>query len=71
MSLSSETTALGDAAKVCVVWHPVDALCTTTARDLDDPMPSDVWGDRLTRLETDVTAPRPTGALELTGEELR
>jgi hypothetical protein len=31
----------------------------------------DVWGDRLTRLEIDVTALGPAGALDLTVEELR
>ena len=30
---------------------------------LDDPMLSDVWGDRLTRLDIDVTALGPIGTL--------
>jgi len=67
----AEITALGGAATVCVAWHPAHVVCTATVRDLDDPMLSGVWGQRLTRLEIDVTALGPAGALELTVEELR
>lgn len=67
----AEITAPEGAGTVCVVWNPADAPCATTVRDLDDPMLSAVWGDRLTRLEIDVTASGPVGALELIVEELR
>lgn len=67
----AEVAALDGAGTVCVAWDPADAPCTATARDLDDPMLRDVWGDRLTRLEIDVTALTPVGTLELTVEELR
>jgi hypothetical protein len=67
----AEITALDGAGTVCVAWSPADAPCTVTVRDLDDPMLRDVWGDRLTRLEIDVTASSPVGTLELTVEELR
>lgn len=62
----AEITTPDGAATVSVVWNPADAPCTTTVRDLDDPMLRDVWGDRLTRLEIDVTALGPVGSLELT-----
>ena len=62
----AEITALDGAGTVFVAWHPEGAPCTATVRDLDDPMLRDVWGDRLTRLEIDVTALGPVGALELT-----
>lgn len=67
----AEITALGGAGTVCVAWSPADAPCAVTVRALDDPMLRDVWGDRLTRLEIDVTALSPVGTLELTVEELR
>lgn len=66
-----DITALGGAGTVCVVWHPAHAPCTATVRDLDDPMLREVWGDRLTRLEIDVTALGPIGTLEVTVEESR
>ncbi|HZP52571.1 heparinase II/III domain-containing protein [Actinocrinis sp.] len=67
----AEISTPDGAGTVCLVWNPADAPCTTTVRDLDDPMLSTVWGERLTRLEIDVTASGPAGALELTVEELR
>src|SRR6185437_272542 len=67
----AEITALGGAGTVCLTWNPAHAPCTSTVRDLDDPMLRAAWGDRLTRLEIDVTALGPVGALELTVEELR
>ncbi|WP_402469496.1 heparinase II/III domain-containing protein [Isoptericola aurantiacus] len=45
---------LDDAAPVELRW-PDDVPATATERPLDDPMLSDVWGDRLTRLDLDVT----------------
>ncbi|GAA0474912.1 heparinase [Actinoplanes capillaceus] len=45
--------------------------CTIVVRELDDPVLSDVWGDRLTRLDIDVTALGPVGTLELTVKETR
>jgi hypothetical protein len=44
------------------------APATTTVRELDDPLLRDVWGDRLTRLDIDVTALGPIGSLELSVE---
>lgn len=67
----AEITALDGVGTVCLTWNPADAPCTSTVRVLDDPMLTAVWGDRLTRLEIDVTALGPVGALELTVEELR
>lgn len=64
-------TALEGAGTVSVAWDPRDAPGTTTVRFLDDPMLREVWGDRLTRLEIDVTALGPVGALELTVEAIQ
>lgn len=67
----AEISALGGAGTVSVVWCP-HAPCVISARELDgDPMLGDVWGDRLTRLEIDVSASGPVGTLETTVEELR
>jgi hypothetical protein len=68
---SAEIAALDGAGTVRVAWFPQHAPCTATVRDLDDPMLREVWGDRLTRLEIDVTALGPVGTLELTVEEPR
>ncbi|MDP3950814.1 MAG: hypothetical protein Q8Q19_09200, partial [Microbacterium sp.] len=46
---------LGDARKVRLTW-PKDVRASLTVRMLDDPMLSDVWGERLTRIDLDVTA---------------
>jgi hypothetical protein len=51
-----------------VSWEP-PAPVTTTIRELDDPLLRDVWGDRLTRLDIDLTAQGPTGTLQLTVKE--
>jgi hypothetical protein len=51
---------------VTLTWDPADAHATTTVRELDDPMLTDVWGKRLTRIEIDVTAMGPSGTLVLT-----
>jgi hypothetical protein len=67
----AEISALEGAGTVCVTWNPAHAPCTSTVRELDDTMLTAAWGSRLTRLEIDVTALGPVGALELTVEELR
>jgi hypothetical protein len=48
---------LEGATPVRLAWDPT-AVATLTARPLDDPMLSDVWGAHLTRLELDVTGAR-------------
>jgi len=63
---TAEITALEGAGTVRLTWEPADAPCRITARRLDDPMLSDVWGDRLTRLDIDVTALGPSGTLVVT-----
>ena len=67
----AEIEALDGAGVVIVTWEPAGAPCTTTVRDLDDPMLREVWGDRLTRLDIDVTALGPTGTLHLSMKEQR
>jgi hypothetical protein len=62
-------TALDGAGVLSVAWEPAAVPCATMVRELDDPMLSDVWGDRLTRLTLDVTALGPSGTIELTIEE--
>ncbi|MEV6845740.1 heparinase II/III family protein [Actinoplanes sp. NPDC051411] len=57
-----------EAGRVVVSWEP-PAPVTTTIRELDDPLLRDVWGDRLTRLDIDLTAQGPTGTLQLTVKE--
>jgi hypothetical protein len=61
-------TALEGAGSVRVAWEPRSARVDTTVRMLDDPMLSNVWGDRLTRLDIDVSASGPTGTLVWTVE---
>jgi hypothetical protein len=56
-------TALGDAGSLRLAWHPEDVPCAATVRTLDDPLLNDVWGERLTRLELDVSALGPIGTL--------
>ena len=41
-----------------------------TVRTLDDPMLGQVWGDRLTRLDFDVTAAGPAGTFTLTVKDI-
>lgn len=65
----AEISALDDAGTVILTWEPPDAPCTTTVRELDDPLLRDVWGDQLTRLDIDVTAFGPVGTLVLAVEE--
>jgi hypothetical protein len=65
----AEITALDGAGRVALTWRPGSAPCTATVRVLDDPMLAGVWGERLTRLEIDVTAAGPTGTFILTVEE--
>lgn len=48
-------TALEGAGTVRLQWQPAAIPVTATVRDLDDPYLTDVWGERLTRLEIDVT----------------
>jgi hypothetical protein len=66
----AEITALDGAGTVGLSWEPADAPCAVTVRELDDPMLSDVWGQRLTRLDVDVTALGPSGTLVVTVHEL-
>jgi hypothetical protein len=66
----AEVDALDGAGTVALTWAPA-VPATLTVRELDDPMLSDVWGERLTRLDIDVTALGPAGTLELNIEELR
>jgi hypothetical protein len=63
--------ARDDAGVVLLAWEPADAPCTATVRELDDPMLREVWGDRLTRLDIDVTRCGPAGTLDLTIKEQR
>lgn len=65
----AEITARHGAGIVVLTWEPADAPCRVTERVLDDPMLSDVWGDRLTRLEIDVTAAEPIGTIVVNVEE--
>jgi hypothetical protein len=64
----AEITALGGGV-LALTWAPAEVPGAIMVRELDDPMLSDVWGDRLTRLALDVTALGPAGTIELTIEE--
>ncbi|GIF39236.1 heparinase II/III domain-containing protein [Actinoplanes xinjiangensis] len=69
---AGEVTLTGggaDIGGISVAWG--DRPCTVTSRRLDDPLLTDVWGDRLTRLDIDVTTLGPVGTLELTVKERR
>lgn len=66
-----EITALDGAGRAVLTWTPARAPCATTVRALDDPMLSDVWGDRLTRLDIEVRAPGSVGTFILTVKEQR
>jgi len=61
-------TALGGAGTLILAWHPDTAAVTPEVRTLDDPLLSDVWGTRLTRLAIDV-GDAPCGVLTVTMEE--
>lgn len=52
--------------RVILEWEPAGAPVTTTVRELDDPMLTEVWGRRLTRVEIDVSTIGPTGTLIMT-----
>lgn len=55
LNSSALITPLGGARPVRLSWTP-GAAATLTVRELDDPMLSEVWGERLTRLELDVSS---------------
>jgi hypothetical protein len=61
-------TAPEGAGTLVLAWHPETAVVTAEVRTLDDPMLSEVWGDRLTRLTIDV-GDAPSGVLTVTMEE--
>ncbi|GIE85280.1 heparinase II/III domain-containing protein [Actinoplanes regularis] len=61
-------TALDGAGTLRLSWSP-PVPCSTSVRPLDDPLISDVWGDRLTRLEIDVSGLGSNGTLDLTVKE--
>ena len=65
----AQITALDGAGAVALTWEPADAPAAVTVRELTDPMLSDVWGDRLTRLDLDVSAFGPSGTLTMHVEE--
>lgn len=67
----AEIAALDGAGMAVLSWRPADAPGAVTVRELEDPMLRDVWGDRLTRLEIDVTGLGPVGTIEVTLEERR
>lgn len=57
-------TPLDGATPVRISW-PGEVEASLVVRELDDPMLSDVWGPRLTRLDLDVTT---AGAVAVTVE---
>ena len=61
-------TALEGVGTVVLTWKPQTAAAVTEIRRLDDPVLSEVWGDRLTRLTIDV-GDGLAGALTVTVEE--
>jgi len=61
--------ALDGAGVVELAWEPAGAPVAVTVRKLNDPLLRDVWGDRLTRLDIDVTALGPIGSLDLSVKE--
>jgi hypothetical protein len=63
----AEIVALEGAGSVIMTWEPA-VPCAVVVRELDDPMLGDVWGERLTRLDLDVTA---VGRLDVTVKEQR
>ncbi|WIM98525.1 heparinase II/III family protein [Actinoplanes oblitus] len=66
----AEVRALDGAGVLRLSWNP-PVPCGISVRELDDPLLSDVWGDRLTRLEIDVSGLGPIGTLDLTVKEPR
>ncbi|WP_285472261.1 heparinase II/III family protein [Actinoplanes sp. NBRC 101535] len=67
----AEVTALDGAGTLLISWDPAGTSAALLPRTLDDPMLSDVWGARLTRLDIDVSGLGPIGTLELTLKEQR
>ena len=57
---------LASGRSVTLMWEPADAPAATSVRELNDPMLTDVWGERLTRVEIDVTAIGAAGSLVTT-----
>ncbi|WP_063780761.1 heparinase II/III domain-containing protein [Nonomuraea sp. SBT364] len=47
----AEVRPVGGGRTVFLSWDPGRAAVSTTVRELDDPMLSSVWGERMTRLE--------------------
>ncbi|WP_433795923.1 heparinase II/III domain-containing protein [Actinoplanes sp. CA-252034] len=69
---AGEVTLTDDGADIDGVGVTWGALpCTVTTRQLDDPLLTEVWGGRLTRLDIDVTTLGPVGSLELIVKERR
>jgi Heparinase II/III-like protein len=62
--------ALAGAGVVAVEWQGAVRGARLESRDLDDPMLTDIWGDRLTRLVLDV-GHAPAGGLTVTVREIR
>ncbi|GIH14966.1 heparinase II/III domain-containing protein [Rugosimonospora africana] len=67
----AEVDAMEGAGTVRLAWEPAHVPATMTAIELDDPLLREVWGDRLTRIEFDVSALEPAGTLAVTVEEQR
>jgi hypothetical protein len=67
----AEIDALHGAGTAVLTWQPAPVPVTTTIVELDDPLLRGVWGDRLTRIEINVSALGPTGTLTVTVEEQR
>jgi hypothetical protein len=67
----AEVDALDRAGTAVLAWQPAHAPATMTVIELDDPLLREVWGDRLTRIEINVSALEPTGTLTVTVEEQR
>jgi hypothetical protein len=67
----ARVVALDGAGVVILTWEPPGAPGHATVRELDDPLLCEVWGERLTRLDIDVSALGPIGALELKVKEQR
>lgn len=65
----ADITALDGAGLATLTWEPADAPASITERTLDDPMLSDVWGERLTRIHIDVSELGPIGTITWTLEE--
>lgn len=64
---------LGGGDAVLLAWNPGVDRATLEVKMLDDPMLTDVWGDRLTRLtlEIDDTGQATTGAVRVRAEVQR